>query len=507
MSPGPFILVVCLATALSCFSGRSAEQIGGPISGVLPGGVYHVTNNLTVATGESLTIMPGATLLFDRFVQLLVFGNLEAYATASSPVVFTSSSEGPIPGSWGGLIVSRWQTGSPSGRADLRYVRILFAQTGASVEGSAYLSLENSDVANSSGPGIQTAGRWRVNLRTNNISGNGTDGIFLETFLGSSTACSHTVSSAELLGNNVRSNANFGIRLLARGAPSTGCIGGGVGIAQLDASIEGNRVYDNGWDTAWWHLRGGIQCAASGGYQGTSWGALDTRLMNNLVHSNAGPGIWVNNLGSHNFSIANNTIVANVGYGILYDRSSSTGVIRNNIVQSNVFGIAASDSIHALMPSHNNVFGNATNWVNHSALGDFAFTNFNGTPADQAMNISTNSLFVGVDDFHLQTTSLCVNAGTTNGSPATDLDGRPRFSPPDIGCYEVQPTIRMLTPIMLPGSQVRLSMTVAVAHIFAVETSSNLFNWEWMGQATNQGGSAELIAPATNSRAFFRAKP
>lgn len=55
-------------------------------------------------------------------------------------------------------------------------------------------------------------------------------------------------------------------------------------------------------------------------------------------------------------------------------------------------------------------------------------------------NINTNPLFVSSTDFHLQSLSPCVNAGTLTGAPAEDIEGNPRpvgFSP-DIGAYEYQ---------------------------------------------------------------------
>jgi hypothetical protein len=59
-------------------------------------------------------------------------------------------------------------------------------------------------------------------------------------------------------------------------------------------------------------------------------------------------------------------------------------------------------------------------------------------------NINTNPQFVnaGLNDFHLQSSSPCINTGDTtgvSGIPSTDLDSNNRFyGIIDMGCYEFQ---------------------------------------------------------------------
>lgn len=80
---------------------------------------------------------------------------------------------------------------------------------------------------------------------------------------------------------------------------------------------------------------------------------------------------------------------------------------------------------------------------------DSIFTNNNGNNVTVNWlngNINVNPLFVnaGLNDFHMQPSSPCINTGDTtgvNGIPSTDLDSNNRFyGIIDMGCYEFQGT-------------------------------------------------------------------
>jgi len=55
-------------------------------------------------------------------------------------------------------------------------------------------------------------------------------------------------------------------------------------------------------------------------------------------------------------------------------------------------------------------------------------------------NIDADPLFVdpSSDNYHLQASSPCIDAGTYSGAPPDDLDGNPRDEFPDMGAYEYQ---------------------------------------------------------------------
>lgn len=100
-------------------------------------------------------------------------------------------------------------------------------------------------------------------------------------------------------------------------------------------------------------------------------------------------------------------------------------------------------------------------------------------------NINVDPLFTGGDpfDYHLSPNSPCIDAGTDNDAPATDLDGNPRLQggAVDMGAYEydgwpsvTRTYVRMPSHNIVPGDFVRCLVTVWNSHEFTLE-HHNLF--------------------------------
>lgn len=159
-------------------------------------------------------------------------------------------------------------------------------------------------------------------------------------------------------------------------------------------------------------------------------------IRNNLITNNVeGAGIRVK--GGSTPTIIGNTIAGNEGSaaygGGIECITDSIPVIENNIIVSEgSYGIYASTIPPTL--KYNNVWSHASGNYN-SVIGDQ--TGING-------NISADPQFASVQDYHLQLSSPCINAGDPNYLPEsgeTDYYGNPRLlgGCVDIGANEAWP--------------------------------------------------------------------
>ena len=129
---------------------------------------------------------------------------------------------------------------------------------------------------------------------------------------------------------------------------------------------------------------------------GLSIGFDSPLIENNVIYNNSWRGISTWNSIS-NPIIRNNTIVKNQ-IGISY-HNFSTPIIENNIIVNNThIGISGSSTSGEVVCNYNDVYGNETNY-DEVTLG--------------VGEISVNPLFVNSagNDYHLQTGSLCIDAG------------------------------------------------------------------------------------------------
>jgi len=130
-----------------------------------------------------------------------------------------------------------------------------------------------------------------------------------------------------------------------------------------------------------------------------------------------------------NARLYNNISYANDYYGIYVGHTSSGSRVENNTVyNSGTNGIFVGDGATTATVKNN---------ISHSHSNNLKLTN-----ATNSNNLTSNPLFVSASgkDFHLQSSSPAIDAGTSISGISSDYDGKPRPSGAkfDIGAYEYQ---------------------------------------------------------------------
>lgn len=245
--------------------------------------------------------------------------------------------------------------------------------------------------------------------------------------------------------------------------------GNGISCGNFSSlTIANNIISENG---------GGISCndftsltiinniiTENGKYGISCWGSCPT-ITNNIIALNGGDAI----ICSYSTpDIINNTIVGNKGRAF-YCINSSSPTITNNIIANNTSSGIFADVNSIPKFRYNNIWGNATNYVqyvsNRVVISD---------------NISADPLFIDAanSDFHLQCASPCINTGTNTATIQpmlpTDKDGNPRpydGGIADMGAYEYQGIV------VIPPSN--LATTIA---------SSTQVNLRWTDNSDNEDG-------------------
>ncbi len=205
----------------------------------------------------------------------------------------------------------------------------------------------------------------------------------------------------------------------------------------------------------------------------------------------------------------------------------------NAAVQDNIFAgctgaVTASGSLSRTV-SYNDFYNNATNFTGYpSNYGTVFWVNRNSTPADLFYNILQNPRFVASNDFHLSTTSACVNAGAPGGAFA-NLCFPPSVATnyPDLGAYGGPDACNWLSTVpVLPA--VAESLSVSNGNFWlswgAIPRSSYQILYSLTGPGSPNGvdsndwvnlTNGQVLAtgylnqvpvwpsPSTNSKAFF----
>ena len=186
----------------------------------------------------------------------------------------------------------------------------------------------------------------------------------------------------------------------AHSNPYPGSTGGGIRCDGASIVIRNNVITGN---------RAGDLAAGTGAGGGiyTRFGSCE--IYNNVITNNvAFPGGGIR-CASANPTIYSNTIVGNLANGVSYYLSGLKPIV-NCIVWDNSDDLSGCTAQYSCIQDGDAGVGN--------------------TAADP--------LFVNAaaGDYRLSAGSPCVNTGSAASAPATDLDGAPRDSTPDMGAYE-----------------------------------------------------------------------
>ncbi len=408
----------------------SDHTLGGHLYGPLSAETYRVLFDISVDSGATLTIAPGSTLKFNLDVAMNINGALVADAETGSEIVFTSVNDTPAPDDWEGISIAR-----SSMRSTLDHVEIAYATKGISTPGKVTLS--NSDLHHNS-YGIYSFASAGTSISStdfqildNRIHDNTIYGVFL----GASTHIridgnNNGSNFAQVSGNEIDHNST-GI-LLAASTISVYNYPSSAGT--VGSPISNNYIH---------HNTNGISTSAYAYSNHRAY--ISATITNNLIVANGSYGLYLNSssvAGAYlRPTVINNTIVNNSDAGIWHASTDAGFALRNNIVVGGSYGIEA-DTTYAPAAGtvdHNLLYGNTLAMFGNypTEYGSPTTTNANGTPSDAEMNITVDPLFQGASDFHLRLSSLAIDAGATDDSPATDYDGDSRVAPIDIGSDEV----------------------------------------------------------------------
>jgi hypothetical protein len=250
----------------------------------------------------------------------------------------------------------------------------------------------------------------------------------------------------------------------------SGCarVAGNVILGNVGVDVVGLAVVGSGAAIQRNRISGGCPVrSASGLLAEDAWARIDDNLISGGSCSTPVPTASFESAGLHvhladgpnEIDAHSNTIdgggvpaVGCASMGVDYSLGNlpppmeAKGLLRNNIIRAGVcgtrHGVAERDATCDPRVFENNDLDPAGP---PSALyRDEDTTSLNSAAAVNALagasgNLSADPMFTAYpNDLHLTAGSACVNAGTPDGAPAKDFDGKARdASKPDIGAYEL----------------------------------------------------------------------
>jgi parallel beta-helix repeat protein len=293
-------------------------------------------------------------------------------------------------------------------------------------------------------------------VENNEVSGNQDAGIY----------CSNSAVNPTVRNNYVHDLSNTSGQGV--GIHFNGDVGqGGIGIVD-GGTVEGNRVVNCGTGIS----MDGVQNAT---------------VRNNLIQNIHGKGInlYMSDASGacKNDIVENNTVVlASDGYFPIGVRFGSTNVkVLNNIgLNGSRSFVTDAESASGLVVDYN-IWGSA-NFSKDNDSSWMSFATWQASGKDTHSKTSTaGALFVNsTSDFHLLSTALAVNTGTSTSAPSVDFDGnaRPSGGVYDIGAYEYGSS----------GGGGGVTIPADPTLLSASATAWNQIHLSWTDNSTNETG-------------------
>jgi hypothetical protein len=375
----------------------------------------HSAADFTKLANASVSITPVVTLSGHQYY-ISPNGSDSNNGSAGSPWRSFSRADASVqPGDWVHVAVGTYNMDNENGG------RLKTTSSGNASAHIHYVSDQKWGAKLTASMGGSGATWWNqgnyVDIEGFDITGAGSLGIYNE---GSGT---------RMIGNNIHN-------ILASGCPSQG----GAGIedgnyAGGDDDIIGNWVHDIGDFNNPCPLVHGIYHANRGGH-----------IYNNVTFHNEGWGIHLWH-GATAVDISNNTVFSN-GYGgiiigaVSGDFPSGSGLDDNTIVTNNIIfrnGLSAGASGCGVVEygdvGWNNHYIN--NLVSNNGPADWCLVNNSSQGTINANPAFINYQDNGSGDYHLQSSSPAMGAGTGQGQPSTDFNNaaRPQGGD-DLGVYQ-----------------------------------------------------------------------
>ncbi|MHB2154051.1 T9SS type A sorting domain-containing protein [Calditrichota bacterium GD2] len=389
------ILIVKLLFVINITPIYGQTMVSGEVKGIweASGNPYYVTGDVQISDGDSLIIKEGTEINFIGAYAFKVYGLLKAIGTEENKIIFHGDGGA---GSWKDIYFGKTATkGSILNYCIIKDGGYEFDTNIMIKNNSNFITINNCEISNSLGNGIQIYSKLKVGTWVNNKT---------------------ETCNGKIINNTIKQNQKNGIFIYAYYMDTGDGAHNNKSIA--NPIIEKNVIYENALH--------GIACESfSDG--GSNYGSDSDIIVKCLP------------------KIQKNTIVNNAQNCINCERTSQgfyygTNIIRTNpfistniIYKNGSYGLDAKNHVDTDSVKHNDFWQNQLSDLNGigGGLGDIIRTNLNGDSCDANANIFFDPEFVDElnNNFHLSENSKCIDAGDLN------LEFDPDGSIPDIGAY------------------------------------------------------------------------